>query len=159
MLGSEDVINTSIPRNNLKSPKDWESVVAYSPQIKLSSTNITKLQEACDSRPECARKVFEYEFTKVPECFIDVKGKLFHSSKSSLFTKLIPGSESSPQTADGLIVDVSVIIRSLASTVNLSTFTCSNFAKHLLGYLEKLAIQLQAQRLDIVFDTYVYCLR
>ena len=155
IFGSKDVVNTSIPHNYLKLPKDWESVAAYSPQIKVSLTNLTKLQEACDSRPDLAQKVFDYEFTRVPECFIDAKGKPFHSGKSKLFTKLIPGSESGPPTANGLIVDISTIIRSHAAIVNLSSLTYSDFAKYILNYVETLATKLQVERMDLVFDTYL----
>ena len=132
-----------------------ESVFAYSPQIKVSSTNLIKLQDACDARTDCVQKVFDFEFTRVPECFIDTKGKPFHSSKSNLFTKLIPGLESGPQKADGLIVDISSIIRSQAAIVNLTSFTYSDFAKYILSYLQTLATKLQVERLDLVFGTFL----
>ena len=155
VLGTKDVIKTTIPRNNLKLPKNWVSEAVYSPQIKLSPSIITKLQAACESRAEPAKKIFEQEFTNVPECFIDKEGKPFHSSKSELFKTLIPSSENVPRTFDGLIVDVSVIVRSLATVINTSNFTYIEFVNHVLRYIEDMAVKIQASRLDIVFDSYL----
>ena len=81
VLGTKDVIKTTISRNNLKLPKNWVSEAVYSPQIKLSPSIITKLQAACKSRAEPAKKIFEQELTNVPGCFIDKEGNPFNSSK------------------------------------------------------------------------------
>ena len=113
------------------------------------------MQEACESRADHARKIFGQEFTKVPECFIDKDGKPFHSSKSELFKTLIPSSENVPVKSEGLIVDVSVIVRILGAVINTSDFTYFEFVNHVLRYIEDMAVKLQASRLDIVCDTYL----
>ena len=68
---------------------------------------------------------------------------------------MIPSSENVPRTFDGLIVDVSVIVRSLATVINTSNFTYIEFVNHVLSYIEDMAVKIQASRLDIVFDSYL----
>ena len=46
VLGSEDVINSPITKNNLKLLADAKSISDESPQIKLTPTILTKLRDA-----------------------------------------------------------------------------------------------------------------
>ena len=155
---TEDVISTPIPRNNFKLPRDWSKVANQSPQIKLSPKIITTLRAACESRPEALKEMFSQEFTGVPECLVDKEGKPFHSGKSELLKILAPISIPAlqlPHKVDGLIIDASVVIKSLAVFANSSNpGSYLEFAKYILRQLESMAIARSARRLDIVFDTY-----
>ena len=155
---TEDVISTPIPRNNFKLPRDWSKVANQSPQIKLSPKIITTLRAACESRPEASKEMFSQEFTGVPECLVDKEGKPFHSGKSDLLNILaaisIPALQL-PHKVDGLIIDASVVIKSLAVFANSSNQgSYLEFAKYILRQLESMALARSARRLDIVFDTY-----
>ena len=48
VLGSEDVINSPITKNNLKFLADAKSISDESPQMKLTPTILTKLRDGCD---------------------------------------------------------------------------------------------------------------
>ena len=65
VLGTCDVISTKIPRNNLKLPKDADSLLSLeSPVvIKLTPKNIVLLREACIFREEASKRLFATEFT------------------------------------------------------------------------------------------------
>ena len=63
VLGSEDVIKTAIPKNNLKLPSDAANVQKESPQIKLSPAILVKLRNACGNRVSLAKELFKTEFT------------------------------------------------------------------------------------------------
>lgn len=63
VLGSSDVINTPIPRNGLKLPKDADKVALESPQIRLAPSILKRLEDACKVRKELALELFETEFT------------------------------------------------------------------------------------------------
>ena len=93
------------------------------------------------------------------ECLTDKEGKPFHSSKSELLKILTTDpdiSQQVPVQIDGLVVDVSVVIKSLAAFANSSINQGSylQFAEYILRHLEKMAATRNAARLDIVFDTY-----
>ena len=98
------------------------------------------------------------KFTGVPECLVDKEGKPFHSGKSELLKILAPISIPAlqlPHKVDGLIIDASVVIKSLAVFANSSNQgSYLEFAKYILRQLESMAIARSARRLDIVFDTY-----
>ena len=70
MLGKVEVID-SIIRNSLKLPKDLKFVLSKSPQLKLTTNMINKLQAACDKRKEAFMELLSYEFTNVPECLVN----------------------------------------------------------------------------------------
>ena len=63
VLGSDDVVKTPINRNGLKLPKDIKKVLPVSPQIKLSPSVLTKLNDACEKRDDLALQLFDTEFT------------------------------------------------------------------------------------------------
>ena len=63
ILGSADVIKTSIPRNSLKLPSSARKVQIESPQIKLTASTIIKLRNACINRESPAKDIFKSEFT------------------------------------------------------------------------------------------------
>ena len=56
---------------------------------------------------------------------------------------------------DGLIIDASVVIKSLAVFANSSNQgSYLEFGKYILRQLESMALARSVRRLDIVFDTY-----
>ena len=159
ILGSKDVIQTSLKKNNLMIMKNWKSAVAQSSsKIKLTPAELTKLRPECEVRSEAARQLFCQEFTNMPECFVDKEGNPFHSDKSDLLKVIAPKTTQVPTVpldkTDGLVIDLSVIIRSEAAVINTSDYSYADFAKHILRRLEGMATRLQAKRLDIVADTY-----
>ena len=99
VLGTVDVMQAHISKNNLKLPANLKSVLINdSPQVKLTPTMFNKLRDACEIRVEAARNIFSQEFTNVPECFINKEGKAFHSNKSDLLSIIAPV----PSTQDSL---------------------------------------------------------
>ena len=159
VLGSKDVIQTSLKKNNLMIMRNWKlAVYQSSSKIKLSAAELTKLRAACEVRSEAARKLFSQEFTNMPESLVDKEGEAFHGDKADLLKVLAPKTAQLSQEpfnqAECLIVDLSVIIRSEAAVINTSKYTFVQFAKHILRRLEGMATRLQAARLDIVADTY-----
>ena len=59
--------------------------------------------------------------------------------------------------ADGLVVDLSVVMRSGAAVIKTSEYAYGGFADHILRRQEGKAIFLGAKRLDIVSDTCQNC--
>ena len=159
VLGSKDVIQTSLKKNNLMIMRNWKLAVAQSlTKIKLSPAELTKLRPACEVRSEAARQLFCQEFTNMPECFVNKEGDAFHGDKADILKVIAPRSTQQPADlsnyADSVVIDLSVIIRSEASVIKTSEYTYVEFAKHILRRLEGMAVRLKAKRLDIVADTY-----
>ena len=155
ILGSADVIQTPIPKNSLKLPANLKAVLNDSPQIKLMPAILTKVRDACDVRKDAAKDLFCQEFTKVPECLVK-DGKPFHNNKSDLLDIIAPKTEivdKDSVIAQGLVVDLSVIIRSEASIVS-SELTYKDFATHILERVQHMAEKDRVTRVDIVQDTY-----
>ena len=101
-------------------PRDINTISDISPQIKLTSSLMNKLRDACSKRTSMALELSGYEFTNVPECLYDPnKNKPFKNKKSSLKDML---SKDSPGVAfnlfedqyesKSLVVDLSTVIRS-----------------------------------------------
>ena len=141
-----------------KLPRDWSKLAIQFPQIKLYPKIITTLRAACELRPEASKEMISQEFTGVPECLYDEEGKPLHSGKSELLKVLVPISIPAlqlPHQVDGLIIDASVVIKSLAVFANSSNQgSYLEFAKYILRQLENMALARSARRLGIVFDTY-----
>ena len=158
IFGTEDVVNSSIPKNNLKLPSSLSSVAKIdSPQIKFSPTNLTKIRDACIIRVGLGRQLFDEEFTRVPECMFK-DGEAYHNNKSDLLELITPTSavvERDMIDAEGLVVDLSAVIRSNAPFVSTCPdMTYSMFAKKLLTQIEQTAVSYGVSRLDIVQDKY-----
>ena len=90
ILRSEDIISSPIKKNCFKLRRDWKSTANSSPQIKLTPKVMATLHAACESRPEASRKIFQQEFTRVPECLVDKDGKSFHGTKTDLLSIIAP---------------------------------------------------------------------
>ena len=65
VIGCEDVLKTPIKHNALKLPKNVSVVVAENPRIKISSSSLTKLHDACSFRRSEVKESFKSELTNV----------------------------------------------------------------------------------------------
>ena len=89
ILGTADVIQTSICWNSLKLSADIKSVSEKSPQVKLTPVMLTKLRDACEMHKGFAMKLFKTELTGVPECLVK-DGNPYHNQKSQLLDIISP---------------------------------------------------------------------
>ena len=84
---------------------------------------------------------------------VDKEGKPFHSGKSELLKMFAPISIPAlqlPHKVDSLIIDASVVIKSLAVFENSSNQgSYLEFAKYILRQLMNMAVARSARRLDI----------
>ena len=92
---------------------------------------LTKIRDACLVRVEIGKKLFNQEFTNVPECMFK-DGKAYHNSKSDLLQLITPMAAvvgRSEVNAQGLVVDCSTVIRSNVPFANTTTdMAYRNFA-------------------------------
>ena len=75
---------------------------------------LTKLRDACHARSAIAKKIFETEFTGVPEC-LSKDGNPYYGTKSQLLDFIITTSPEDREIYNspgmcGLIVDLSELI-------------------------------------------------
>jgi len=72
----------------------------------------------------------------MPECLVDKEGCSYHNDKSLLLKVIDPESAQvhrlSSAKADGLVVDLSVVMRSEAAVIKTSEYTYGGFADHIL---------------------------
>ena len=75
------------------------TIKAKREQIKLKQSTVMKPDSACLNRRAGALKIFETEFTGVPECFVN-DGLLFHGTKSDILKPILPkcGDEAPPDS-------------------------------------------------------------
>ena len=102
-------------------------------------------------RPLLAWKVFQGEWTGIPECFIKKDCTPYHNTKSLILDCIASDKiESSHHpNVEELIVDLSVVIRSQASFVSPSA-TFNDLAESVLLNVVKLAESCNARKFDIV---------
>ena len=100
-----------------------------------------------------AKSVFEGEWTGLPECFVSKDGSTYHNSKSVIINYLVHEEVPPiPETA-GLVVDLSLIMRSQASVVNtVSSF--NDLYESIITNIVGTAKTIGAQRIDIVSHLY-----
>lgn len=71
----------------------------------------------------------------MPECLVDKEGCSYHNDKSLLLKVIDPESAQVPRLssakADGLVVDLSVVMRSEAAVIKTSEYTYGGFADHI----------------------------
>lgn len=63
VLGSADVIKTTIQKNSLKLPSNASKLQVESHQIKLMPSTVIKLRNSCTYRESLAKDIFKSEFT------------------------------------------------------------------------------------------------
>ena len=159
ILGTEDVITSSIRKNNLKLPSALASLQKRdSVQIKFSQINLTKIRDALLIRVSIGKNLFKDEFTRVPESMFK-DGEAYHNNKSDLLQLITPIAamvKSDGIDANGLVVDLSTVIRSyLPFAQSCPELTYGMFAKQVLSRIENLAISSNVnRRVDIVQDKY-----
>ena len=132
-------------------PKDVNKTAIESQQIMLSSSTLAKLQNACDYRKEAAEKVFQSEFTGVPEALAK-DGKLFHSNKADLL-EVFKSTATPPTVINAHVIDLSGIIRQLSS-INLFINSCNTlneFVDCVISYIQN---NFFGDRIDIIADRY-----
>ena len=144
VVGSADVVTTPLKRNGLKLPAPLMHIkTTNSCQLKLSTDMLTKSRAACDVRKNAAKQVFSYEFTCVPECLVDKLRNAYHSNNADIIKiaapKLDDASLQEPLTFEGLVVDISAIIRSEASVITATNYTYAQFAHYVLRRVEIMA--------------------
>jgi len=71
----------------------------------------------------------------MPECLVDKEGCSYHNDTSLLLKVIDPESAQVPRLssakADGLVVDLSVVMRSEAAVIKTSEYTYGGFADHI----------------------------
>ena len=115
---------------------------------------MTKLRDSCDVRNVLAKQKFGQEFTRVPECLIK-DGRPYRSNKSDILEVIAQKSKADKPTevvVGGLVIDLSMIIRSEAVAVTSMTF--KDFAEHIIKKLQTMSVKDDVQRLDIVLEIY-----
>ena len=82
-------------------------------------------------------------------------GRPYHSNKQDILEIIAPKSKADNPTevvVRGLVIDLSMIIRSEAVAVTSMTF--KDFAVHIIKKLQTMSVKHDVQRLDILLDTY-----
>ena len=105
--------------------RKWtEAASSSSSKIKICLGELTKLRSACEVRREAAKQLFCQEFTNMPECLVVKKGGSYHNDQSLFLKFIAPESTQVPRLllakADGLVVDLSVVMRSEAAVIKTS---------------------------------------
>ena len=91
VLGSKDVVQTSLKKNNLMIMKHWKVAASQSTEkIKLIAAELTKLRAASEVRIEAAQELFSKEFTNMPVCLVYKDGNVYHSEKSDILKDIDP---------------------------------------------------------------------
>ena len=155
IISLDDLTKKKINKILLKLPKDANDVEAEKPCIAINDKLVNKLRDAYDRRPILSKKVFQGEWTGVPECFVKKDCKPYHNTKS-IILDCISNDEvnlSHHPNVEALIVDFSVVIRAQASVVSPGT-TFNDLSESVLQNIVKMAESCDAQRIDIVSDHY-----
>ena len=152
-IGTHDVIKSKITKNFFKLPKDADMVHVENPRIVINDKLLNKLRDACQFRSPLARKVFQGEWTGLPESLVRKDGKPYHNSKSTILDCIVKGCLPSLPTVDALVVDLSVIIRAQAANLS-SGSTFDDFSACILRNIVGTATKQDAKRIDIVADQY-----
>ena len=155
IIGLDDLTKKKINKILLKLSKDANDVEAEKPRIAINDKLVNKLRDAYDRRPILSKKVFQGEWTGIPECFVKKDCKPYHNTKS-LILDCISNDEvnlSHHPNVEALIVDFSVAIRAQASVVSPGT-TFNDLSESVLQNKVKMAESCDAQRIDIASDHY-----
>ena len=153
ILGTEDIISSRITKNLLNLPKTASVVETEKPRIAVNEKLINQLRDAFEFRSELAIKLFQSEWTGIPECFVDKNCNPYHGKKSQLLECLDDDELHSHPKVDAIVVDMSVVTRAQASVIAPGS-TFNNLADGVLNYIISLAEDCEANRIDIVLDQY-----
>ena len=155
IIGLDDLTKKKINKILLKLSKDANDVEAEKPRIAINDKLVNKLRDAYDRRSILSKKVFQGEWTGIPECFVKKDCKPYHNTKS-LILDCISNDEvnlSHHPNVEALIVDFSVVIRAQASVVSPGT-TFNDLSESVLQNKVKMAESCDAQRIDNASDHY-----
>ena len=183
VFGTEDVVNSTIKKNQLKLPHHASALRVENPVTSISPATIIKLRGACSHRGTLATELFRTDFSGAPECFIK-NGKAFHSTKSQILQCVVPvgkpvnavdnlpEEQSEKQTGEQpvdppdeqqdeqpenymtYIVDLSVEVRARASSVVVQGCTFREFIMLILNSIASNAREYDAKQIDLVIDFY-----
>ena len=147
------MIKSKISKNNFKLPKDSDDVKHQSPRINIDDKLLNRLREACGVRSVLTKRVFEGEWTGVPECFVTKDCTPYHNTKSKILDCLGDTQVPGPIESEALVVDLSVITRSQASIIKCGS-TFNDLGDAVIRNITKTASACGASRLDMVLDIY-----
>ena len=152
--GSKVVIDDKIKKNQLKLPKDATEVQIESPSIKITESMFIKMRDSCTYRTESMKECFSSEISGVPECFLDKKGKEpYHNPKSKILDCMVKQASPNITDVDGLVVDLSLIIRTKIS-VNQRGNTFNELSSIILQEAANIGEKYNVKRVDLVSDQY-----
>ena len=102
-----------------------------------------------------AKKVFQGEWTGVPECFVTKECTLYHNIKSAILDCITSDQTyiQNQSIMDAIVINLSVIIRSQAPLLP-SGSTLYDFSLLVIDRIIKMTESSTAQRIDIVTDQY-----
>ena len=115
ILATHHIIDSKISKNLLKLPKDTDEVQIENPRITVNEKLLNKLRDACETRSSLVKKVFQGEWTSLPECFVTKDSSAYHNPKSVILNSVAQDELSSSPKVEALVVDLSLITRSQAS--------------------------------------------
>ena len=116
-FGSHDIITSKITKNVLKLPKDSDTVQVENPRITVNDRLLNKLCDACEVRPQLAKKVFQGEWTGLTECFVKKDCTPYHNTKSVILDRIANSDLQFHPKVEALVVDLSVVTRAQASFI------------------------------------------
>ena len=137
----------------LNLPKTTSAVESDKPRISVNGKLINQLRDACEYRSDLAMKLFQSEWTGIPECFVDKDCNPYHGKKSQLLESLEDDELRFHPKVEAIVVDMSVVTRAQASVITPGS-TFNNLADGVLKYIVHLANECEANRVDIVLDQY-----
>ena len=142
----------NIPKNNF--------CIWYTPEIDTekpftpSNSEITKMRNACEHRPEIAKIVLGNEILNVPQTLVKSYNTMHHGSKSEL-TKLFSkySINEIPKNAEksAVIIEMSPLIHAKCS--QKASMNCFSDLAIVL-YYKIMILGFDYNRIDIVFDRY-----
>ena len=121
---------------------------------KPSNSEITKMRNACERRPEIAKIVFWNEILNVPQSWSKSYNTMYHGSKSELTKRYSKYSVNEiPKNAEkyAIIIEMSTLIRAKCSQ-NAGMICFSDLA--IVPYYEIMRFEFDCNRITIVFDSY-----
>ena len=142
----------NIPKNNF--------CIWYTPEIDTekpftpSNSEITKMRNACEHRPEIAKIVLGNEILNVPQTLVKSYTTMYYDSKSELTKQFSKYSiHEIPKNAEksAVIIEMSPLIRAKCS--QKAGMTCFSDLAIVL-YYKIIILGFDYNRIDIVFDRY-----
>ena len=153
IFGTHDVQDSKIIKNMLKLPKDANKVLIKSPCITITEQMFSKIRDACKFLISQAKSLFMGEISCLPECFVNKKDATpYHNAKAAIIPLITEGCvRPISDDVEGLIVDLSVIIRAQSAIIPKGK-TFKDLSSRVLRNISDTATYRNAQQIDIVAD-------